>query len=380
MLSPETLPEVLVGAPTVAGVTVGERAALQIVDVLACVRCLAETASTLPLAAYRRLPNESRQRLTSGRLYDLLEQPAPAVTQSNLIGQMVGSLALNGNTYVGKFRNADGVIEQIGALPTGAITVQIVCGEPFYRYYPTYPDTSGEQRVLTARDILHVKLPLTDELGVLGLSPIRQAREALGVAKGLGDEEGAMVANNSTPLGIGTVQPGPGADDLVENLKQGFEARHQGAANRGRMAFVTGEVTFSALSLSPVDAQWVERRQLSTVEIARLFRVPPWMIGARSGDSHTYSNVEGQSRSFLTFSLSPYLVSVEQAFTNDPDLCAGNVFVEFLRDAILTANTTERFAAYAVALGNGQTPGWMTVDEVRQRENLPPLNAPQVAE
>jgi HK97 family phage portal protein len=372
----------MVSAPTVSGQPVGGRAALRLVDVLACVRCLAETASTLPLAAYRRLPDEGRQRLTSGKLYDLLEAPAPAVTQSNLIGQMVSALACNGNTFVGKFRNGDGQIEQLGVLPGGAVTVQIVGGEPLYRYWPAYPQTTGEERTLTARDVLHVRLPVTDELGVLGLSPLRQAREALGLAKALEVEDASTVANSSTPLGIGTVTPGPGADDLVENLKQGFEARHRGAENRGRMAFVTGEVKFSALSISPLDAQFVERRQLSTVEIARLFRVPPWMIGAKSGDSHTYSNVEGQSRSFLTFSLSPYLVAVEQAVSNDPDLCAGNVFVEFLRDAILTANTTERFAAYAVALGNPTTgaQGWMTVDEVRQRENLPPLNAPQVAE
>jgi HK97 family phage portal protein len=372
----------MLGAPTVAGVPVGERAALQIVDVLACVRCLSETASTLPLAAYRRLPDEGRQRLTSGSLHDLLERPAPAVSQSNLVGQIVSNLACNGNTFVGKFRNGEGQIEQIGVLPGGAVTVQIVGGEPLYRYYPTYPDTSGEQRVLTTSDVLHIRLPVTDELGILGLSPIRQAREALGLAKALGAEDGATVANNSTPLGVATVQPGPGADDLLENLKAGFEARHQGSANRGRMAFVTGEVSFSAFSISPQDAQFVQRRELSTQEIARLFRVPAHFIGARSGDNRTYANVESESRNFLTFSLAPYLTCIEQAISNDADLCSGNTFVEFIRDAILAANTSERYAAYAVALGNPTTgaPGWMTVEEVRQRENLPRLGAPQVVE
>jgi HK97 family phage portal protein len=382
-LTRESLPEVMVGAPTVAGLPVGERTALRLVDVLACVRLLSETASTLPLAAYRRLADEGRQRLTSGRLFDLLQRPAPAVTQSNLVGSMVASLACAGNVFVGKFRDGDGQIAQAGVLPPGSVTVQIVGGEPLYRYWPAYPQTTGEERILTTRDVLHVRLPVTDELGVLGLSPLRQAREALGLARALEIEASAMHANDSTPLGVATVTPGPGADELRENLKAGLEARHRGAENRGRIAFVTGEVSFSAFSISPADAQFIEQRQMSTQEIARIFRCPPWMIGARSGDSHTYSNVEGQVRAFLIFSLAPYLVAIEQAISNDPDLCAGSVFVEFVRDAIVQADSQVRAEIYTAALGNPTTgaPGWMTRAEVRQRENLPPeTQSQQVAE
>jgi HK97 family phage portal protein len=367
----------MVGAPTISGMPVGERAALRLVDVLACVRLLSETASTLPLAAYRRLADEGRQRLTSGKLYDLLQRPAPAVTQSNLVGAMVAALAMSGNVFVGKYRDADGAFAQVGVLPSGSVTVQIAAGEPLYRYFPAYPQTTSEERVLSVRDILYVRLPVTDEFGVLGLSPLRQAREALGLARALEVEASAMHANDSTPLGVATVQPGPGADELLENLKTGIEARHKGAQNRGRIAFVTGEVTFEKFSISPADAEFVAQRQMSTQEIARLFRVPPWMIGARSGDSHTYSNVEAQSRAFLVYSLAPYLVSIEQAFTNDADLCAGNVAVEFNRNAILEADVLTRAQVYALALGDTATgkPGWMTVEEVRQRENLPPLSA-----
>jgi HK97 family phage portal protein len=376
-LTRETLPEVMLGPPTVAGVPVGDRAALRLVDVLACVRCLSETASTLPLNAYRRLADDGRQRITSGQLVDLLQRPAPAVTQANLVGGVVAALACAGNAFVGKFRDGDGQIAQVGVLPPGAVTVQVVGGEPLYRYWPAYPQTTGEERVLTMRDVLHVRLPVTDDLGVLGLSPIRQAREALGLARALEIEAAATVANDSTPLGVLSVPTGPAQEDLMENLRTGFESRHKGPRNRGRIAVLSGEINFNALSISPADAQFVEQRQLSTAEIARLFRIPPWMIGARSGDSHTYSNVEAQSRAFLVYSLSPYLVAIEQAITNDPDLCSGSVFVEFVRDAILQADTLTRFQAYAIALGNPQTgaPGFMSRAEIRQRENLPPENA-----
>src|SRR5579864_6023654 len=157
-LARENLPEVMIGASTVAGLPVGERAALRLVDVLACVRALSEVASTLPLVAYRRLADDGRQRLTAGRLVDLLTRPAPAVTQANLVGAMVAGLACSGNTFVGKFRDADGAIAQIGVLPPGSITVQVVGGEPIYRYFPAYPQTTGEEQLLSVSDVLHVRL------------------------------------------------------------------------------------------------------------------------------------------------------------------------------------------------------------------------------
>jgi HK97 family phage portal protein len=383
-LSRDSLPEVMIGAPTISGLPMGERTALRLVDVLACVRLLSETASTLPLVAYRRLADEGRQRLTSGRLVDLLTRPAPAVTQANLIGAMVAALATSGNVFVGKFRDADGQVAQIGVLPPGSVTVQIIGGEPVYRYFPAFPVTTAEEQLLSVRDVLHVRLAVTDELGVLGLSPLRQAREALGLARALEVEAAAMHANNSTPLGVVSVTPGPGADDLLENLKQGLEARHRGAANRGRLGFITGEASFTAFSISPEDAQFIEQRQLSTQEICRLFRVPAWLVGAPSpaGAHMTYSNVEGQSRAFLTYSLAPYLVAIEQAISNDADLCAGATFCEFVRDAILQADSLTRAQVYQLALGSAAAgqPGWMTREEVRQRENLPPETAQVVAE
>jgi HK97 family phage portal protein len=379
-LSRENLPEVMIGAPTISGLPMGERTALRLVDVLACVRALSETASTLPLAAYRSLADEGRQRLTSGRLVDLLERPAPAVTQANLIGAMVAALATSGNVFVGKFRDGEGQVSQIGVLPPGSVTVQIVGGEPIYRYFPAFPMTTGEEQLLGVQDVLHVRLPVTDELGVLGMSPLRQARDALGLARALEVEASAMHANDSTPLGVATVAPGPGADDLLENLKAGLEARHRGSENRGRIAFVTGEVSFSQFSVSPADAQFIEQRNLSTQEIARLFRVPVWLIGGppAHGSRNTYSNLEQESRSFLTYSLAPYLVAIEQAVTNDPDLCPGGTFVEFIRDAILQADTLTRYQAYQIALGGTQGGvAWMTPEEIRQRENLPPREVVQ---
>jgi len=364
-LTRSNVPAVMLGEPSLAGVALNERTALQLVDVLACVRVIAETASTLPLVGYRRVTG-GRERLQGGRLVELLGRPAPAVTQGAFVGQLVQSLATRGNAWIGKFRNGDGVIEQLGVLPAEGVQVEIKGGLPLYTL--TRPD--GRQTTHGTEDVLHVRMPLTLD-GVLGLSPIAQAREALGLARALSEQASATVGNGSTPLGVLTVAAGPAQDDLIENLRKGWEDRHRGSRNAGRVAVVAGDINFAAVSLSPADAQFVEQRRLSTAEVARLFRVPPWMIGAESGDSLTYSTVEGQSRAFLTYTLAPYLAAIEQSISGDPDLCAGpNVYAEFLRDAILQADTLARAQTYAIALDPEL--GWMTRAEVRALENLPP--------
>ena len=122
------------------------------------------------------------------------------------------------------------------------------------------------------------------------------------------------------------------------------------------------------------DAQFLEQRKLSAVEVARIFRVPPWIVGADSGDSMTYANVEQQGLHFVTYSLRPWLVVIEQALTADRDLFTPNSYCEFLLDALLRADSLTRAQVYEKALD--PITGYMSRQEVRALENLPPENAP----
>ena len=117
------------------------------------------------------------------------------------------------------------------------------------------------------------------------------------------------------------------------------------------------------------DAQFIEQRQLSTQEIARLFRIPLHLIGAPLAHSLTYSNAEWESMEFLKFSIGPTLRLIESAITADPDLSPSTVFCEFDNDDLLRADSLTRSQVYTAALAGG----WMTVDEIRQRERLPRL-------
>lgn len=360
-LTAQNVPSVMLN-PTLAGTTVTAESALRTVDVLACVRLLAESASTLPLIPYRRTAS-GRQRY-DGAITGLLNRPSPATTQANLVAQLVGCLALRGNVFLGKFRNAEGEVEQLALLPPDRVAVELVGGSPVY----TLTSDRGEQTMHTTRDVLHLKGLSLD--GLMGLSPIAQAREALGLAAALSEHASALMGNSATPMGVLTVPPGPASEDMMESLKGAWEKRHRGSKNAGRVAVLSGEVNFSALSLTPADSEFVAQRKLSTQEVARLFRVPPHMVGAQSENSLTYSTVEMDALNFVRFSLSPWLTVVEQGITADPDLCPAGVYVEFLVDGFLRAASETRAQVYALALDPEH--GWLSRSEVRRLENLEP--------
>jgi HK97 family phage portal protein len=344
----------------------GRSGALGIADVYACVRCLSDAAASVPLVTYRRT-DSGRQRLYSGRLPELLQRPSPGTTQANLVAQAMAHLVLYGNAFLGKFRDLDGRLEQLGLLQPSQVEVELVNGAP--RYIVT-DAKSGQQSRHGPEDIVHIRGLSID--GLVGLSPIKQCRMAVSLAGGLGDFAEAFVRNGARPSGILRLVGG-GSSDALEQLRISFEAKHAGARNAHRVAVMTGEVEWVAMAGPLDDLQFVEQRKLSTAEIARIFRIPPWMIGAASGDSMTYSNVEQQQLAFVMHSLRPWLVLIEQAISADPDLCSQNQYVEFLLDALLRADSKTRADIYALALDPDK--GWMTRDEVRRLENLEPEGA-----
>jgi HK97 family phage portal protein len=337
--------------------------ALHVADVFACARVLADSLASVPLIPYRAA-DAGRARLTGGRLSNLLDRPSPATSQANLTGTLMSHLALWGNGYLGKFRGEDGRLEQLGCLHPDYVQVELRAGMPLYTV--TDP-TTGRQTLHGTDDIIHIKGISTD--GLVGLSPIRQARMAVSMAEGLGVFAEAFTRHGGRPSGILKL-PASANHASAEATAEELHGRHAGARNAHRVAVLKGDVEWVPMAGPLDDLQFVEQRRLSTAEIARIFRVPVWMIGGTSGDSLTYSNTEQQMLMFVTYSLRPWCVTVEQAISNDPDLCPGNVYVEFLLDALLRADSATRSDVYTKAL-NPET-GWLTRAEVRRLENLDP--------
>jgi HK97 family phage portal protein len=146
-----------------------------------------------------------------------------------------------------------------------------------------------------------------------------------------------------------------------------------------RIAVLAGDAKFTPVTFSPDDCQFLQQRELSAREIARLFRIPAKMIDAAAPhESKTYANVNQENLHFVEHSLRPWLARIETAFNGDSDLCPGGTYISFDLDNLLRGDPDLRTQIYQRALGSatiGQ-PGWLTVDEVRAMEHLPPLAPP----
>jgi len=359
---PAMFPTGISGVPIVSPAN-----ALAVADVFACVRCLSDAAASVPLVPYRKTA-DGRTR-ADGRLADLLRRPAPGSTQANLIGTAMAHLQLYGNAFLGKFRDSDGRVAEIAPLHPDRVTVELRDGQLRY----VVKDGFGRQGEHGIEDIIHVRGLSTD--GLVGLSPVRQCRVAMDLSASLAAHANHFFQNGARPTGILRAPPFP--DQAAEDaFASEFSANEMGLRNAHKIAVITSTLPldFTQLSGPLDDLQFVEQRHLSTAEIARIFRVPPWMVGASSGDSMTYSNTESQALAFVTHSLRPWLVLIEQAISEDADLAPGALYVEFLLDALLRADSKTRSEVYTAALS--PVTGWMTREEVRRAENLPPEENP----
>lgn len=370
-LTRESLPSVMLpdaSSPSAPGV----RSAHQIADCYACLRALADGAALVPLRVYRKT-GKTAQLVEDGDTVALLERPSPSVPTPAFVGQTVAMLAAHGEALVGLYRGGpDNSITQLGLLDPTRTQIRTVLGEPVFTY--THPDGTVDDN-LTVDDVCWIRGGLVDEFG-RGISPIRACRDALALAKSLATTAATLHDNEARPGGILTVGAGgeAGEDDQAEALAAAWEQRHKGPKKRGRIAVLTGEVSYTQVQLSAADAQWVETRQLSTAEVARIFRVLPWVIGAASGDSLTYSNTSEQLAAFAKFSLSPLLTYVEAALSTNTELFPPGHFCRFDLSELTRGDSAERAERNTKAL-HPQT-GWLTKNEVREAEGFSPEEEP----
>lgn len=336
-------------------------ASLCLADVLACVRVLAGAASTLPLNAYRRGAGGARVPDT-GPLAALLQRPSATQTPSSFISTVVAHLALTGNAYVGLYRPASGgAVAQLVPLDPAIVVPSLEYGVP--RFTLTSPAGTS---VHGADEVIHIRGLSLD--GLVGLSPIRLARESLAHASALAAHSTAFAQNGAR---VGAVLSAPGVEgpDTLERLEAKWESRAGSPTQSGAVVMVAGDVKYHPLGLTMADADWIATRQLSSQEVCRVFGVHPAKIGVSAGDSLTYSTQESADIDFAKYALGPHLAAIEQALSLSEALSPGDTFCEFDLVRLLRGDSAARTAYYAGALGGG----WMTPNEIRAAENLPPL-------
>jgi HK97 family phage portal protein len=367
-LTQQTVPSALLPYSGVAPLNVTTSNALAVSDAYAAVRTLADSISSLPLHAYRRTDAGRVPAGPDSRSVQLLARPSPGSTGVDLISQIVVHLNVYGDAFLGKYRGADGEIVQLGLLHPESVQVELRGQRVVYTL-----DTLHGRTEHGPDDVLHIKAMSMD--GVRGLSPVSQCRVALGLSSSLQTSAKAYFENGSRPSGILTA-PSIGGIEQVQALADNWRYRHGGVENMHRVAVLSGDVSFTPIAFSADDSQFLQQRELSAREVARIFRVPAWAIDAPTGDSLTYTNVLEQNRAFVTHSLRPWLVRIERAFSNDTDLCPGATYLQFDLDGLLRADAATRAEIYTRAL-DADT-GWLARAEVRELEDLPPEETPNV--
>lgn len=346
----------LVLPPRDSLVTATDEQAIGLIPIYRALQILTTSAGQLSITAER-----GGQRIT-GRVPGLARKPDPDLDRSDWIEQAVLSLALDGNLFLRKLRNPDGSVASARILPPAEVTITRDPKTRAIQYH-----YRGE--TLAPADVQHqtlMRLPGRDR----GIGPIQAARREIGGAADIRDYASNWFHGTGQPTGVLTVQKAQTADEARAVRKQWNEAAADPENPTGVRVIGAGS-TYEPLLLNPADAQWLEVRQFTVTDLARLFGIPSaLMLVALDGNSLTYSNVEQEWLAFVRFTLMQYIRKIEEALT---DLSPAGQTIRFDLEVLLRSDTTTRYGAHRTAL----EAGFLTVDEVRAIEGLPALTDAQ---
>jgi len=348
------------------GITITPDNALRASAVYACVRLLSESVAMLPLVLYRR-NGEMKEKAYDHPLYLLLhDAPNDEMTAFDYRQTLMTHLLLRGNAY-SYVEIANGKIQALWPLNPDQVQVLRDNNTGMLVYAVELPARfGGEYRFISQEYVWHLRSLGRD--GIVGINPIRLAREAIGLSLAAEGYGAAFFGNNAEP-GFVLVHPGKLTDDAYKRLKTSWEDRHKGFEKAHRVAILEEGMKPEKLGISPDDAQFLETRKFQINEIARIFRVPPHMIGDL--DRATFSNIEHMGLEFVTYSLMPWLVNIEQSINLNllSDSERKSYYVKHTVAGLLRGDVESRYRAYATA----RQWGWMSVDDIRELEEMNPL-------
>ncbi len=339
--------------------SVTPRSAEGLSAVYACVAAISETIASLPLQLYKRTDNDGRDTAKDHPLYRVLhDQPNEIQTALEVREQMTAAMLLRGNAYARIIRGTDGQVRQL--LPLANDRVNVLYLDNGRIGYEISNRNGGTER-LVQDDVFHLRHRSDD--GFIGVSPIARCKQVLELAIAERDHGVDTFRNGAKLLGV-LKAPGRLNTEQRRTLAESWKQYKAGGT-----PVLDDGMDYSTVSMTLEDAEWIAARQFSTEEVCRIFRVPPTVAGdLRHGN---YSNSVEMARQFVTLTLKRHLVSWEQAISKQLLTEAGRqaFFAEHSVEGLLRGDSTTRAAFYHDAI----TDGWMTVDEVRQLENLPKL-------
>jgi HK97 family phage portal protein len=352
----------LFATSSAAGVPVNEQIAMRYSTVYSCANVIASTLGTLPLNIFRELKSGTKELANDEPIAELLSlEPSNLSTSAYWRSVGWGHNQLWGNNYSRVIRTAGGEAKGFLPLMPDRVTPFIKDGELLYEILLE----DGDKEILTSYEVLHV--PAIGFDGIMGLSPVRTQMNAIGQGIAASEYGGRFFKNDARPGYVMEI-PGRMKEAARDKLKESVEQNHKGLGKSHEMMILEEGVKIHEVGFPPAEAQFLETRQFSQVEICGIFLVPPPIIGI--AEHVKVSNIEQMSLQFAKYCLIPLAVKQEQEWRRKlmrtgktKGLYAKHDFNAFLRGDFLARNQ-----AYALAVNNI---GYLTPNEVRDAEDLP---------
>ncbi|WP_321339723.1 phage portal protein [uncultured Cohaesibacter sp.] len=342
--------------------------AMALSAVWSCVNLLSGTIGTLPLSIYQK-KGDSRVEAVNHPLYSVLhESPNFNQTAVDFWEFMAASLELKGNAYARKVKTGNRIVS-LEPIYAEILVTKNKDGSLRYRW-----TEDGISFDTSETDVLHIRGFGGNALG--GFSTLRFARNSFGIARAVDKSAGSTFKNGLRPSGALTFEKFLN-EEQRKIVEERLVEKFLGAVNSGRPLILEGGTKWEPLTINPEDAQMLESRKFSVEEICRFFGVPPHMVGHTEKNTSFGTGLEQQTLSFIKFTLRRRLKRIEQALKKQllsPADRAAGFYVEFNLEGLLRGDSKGRADFYQSGLNNG----WLTINEVRQRENLPPVEGGDV--
>ena len=355
---------------TTSGKPVNERTAMQTTAVYACVRILAEAVASLPLHVYEYQDDGGKKLVHDHPLYYLLhDEPNPEMTSFVFRETLMSHLLIWGNAYAQIIRDGTGRVLGLYPLLPDKMDVQRDDRGNIYYVYSRNSDENpmfkeyGDIR-LKAEDVLHI--PGLGFDGLIGYSPIAMAKNAVGMTLACEEYGASFFANGANP---GGVLEHPGVLKDPSKVRESWNSVYRGVNNAHKIAVLEEGMKYQQIGIPPEEAQFLETRKFQINEIARLYRIPPHMVGDL--DKSSFSNIEQQSLEFVKYTLDPWVIRWEQSLQRSLLLPGekGKYFIKLNVDGLLRGDYQSRMNGYAV----GRQNGWFSANDIREMENMNPI-------
>lgn len=343
---------------TEAGTIVDEDTALKVGAFYACVLLISDTISTLPLDTFFR--QQGARRPFRPRP-SWVERPDVELLRTEHYQQVLVSLLLDGNSFTRIFRDNNG---DIANLVTVDPTRVEIARDP--RTQEVVYRLNGQHGVVVmAQDMIHIT-EIRRPGHMRGTSRVHELKDNIGLAAALQSFAARFFGQGAVTAGVIEV-PNALTKEQATNLVDSFAQKHSGFRKAHRPGLLTGGAKFVKTGSAPDEAQMLESRKLAIEEMARIFRVPPHMIGITTPGAMSYASVEQNNINFVTHTLRPYIAKIEDAYSR---LLPGGAFIKFNVDGLLRGDFVTRMQGYT----SGLQTGMYSINDVRTLEDLPPTD------